>query len=161
MDSFMKGELDSAFDDGRLRRLPTDVLERVRSDPEASEHLSLLMALECGLGSVDDAQVAVPDGFREAVLRRLPARSPRAVRSTGLHDLLLFGYFVVLAVFTFLFRDILGITALLNLVSTQVSTGGEFQPEVIFSVLSSVGILAISWILISSFFGIRSRRTTK
>jgi hypothetical protein len=50
---------------------------------------------------------------------------------------------------------------LFNLLGAQFEAGREIPVELVFSVISSIGILAVSWLIITSFFGIRSRRITR
>lgn len=161
MDEELKGKLDAAFDEGRLSDLPVDTLERVEADPEASAYIARLTIIEKGLSTTAITAIHIPHGFREAALKRLPGRRMRSSRAINLHNILLIGYFVVLAVVCFIFRDALGITALFNMFAAQLEAGRDVQPELLFSVFSSIGILGVSWLIISSFFGIRSRRITK
>jgi hypothetical protein len=157
-----KSKLDEAFDEGRLNDLPADLLSKIRSDSEAAEHFEQLLSVERELAVVAEGSiVSVPAGFREAVLKRLPSQTHRSVRALQLHDLLLFTYFTIVAVACFIFRDALGLTAFFDMLAGYLKSAGDIPTEVSFSLLSSFAILIISWAIVSSFFGIKSRRITK
>ena len=162
MDNQLKGKLDAAFDEGRLSELTPELRSLVGSDPEALAYVSRLEAISSGLGSISEAPaVEVPAGFTRTVLSRLPATRTKPLKSNYLRDIFLVIYFALIAIGCFIFRDALGITALFNMLSSKLGAGGEISTEIVFSVFTSIGILAVTWLIITSFFGIRSRRITR
>jgi len=162
MNEKLKGKLDEAFDEGRLAASEAALREMVEADPEAKLYLQRLLAIDAGLSQpqADEA----PAMFRAEVMSRLPRSRPARIKKAAfLRDLVLPLYVAVVLVASFVFRDALGITALLDTVSEGMAStsGGSGWVEILFMIASSAGILLSAWLIVTSFFGIRSRRITR
>jgi len=139
MNEKLKGKLDEAFDEGRLAASEAALREMVEADPEAKLYLQRLLAIDAGLSQpqADEA----PAMFRAEVMSRLPRSRPARIKKAAF------------------LRD----TALLDTVSEGMAStsGGSGWVEILFMIASSAGILLSAWLIVTSFFGIRSRRITR
>jgi len=156
MDNELKGELNKAFDEDRLAELPDDLLRRVAADAEAARYLNLIRGIDKSLAEPQAGEV--PAGFSHSVLDHLPSRRLAAPRALRWRDLFLPSYIAAVLVLSFIFRDALGITTLLQVLGQALSNTGDIGREVVFSVASAFAILLSTWLIVSAFFGIRSRR---
>jgi hypothetical protein len=147
-----KRKLDKAFELGELRGLAAE-------GRAAQSYLKMLAKVDEALKSPPEPHV--PSGFTTTVLRRLPSKQRVRRRIMDWRDFAMPVYLLVAVVVSLFFVDQLGLTRLLNAVSEQMAALGESGLEVVFIVLSSVGILMTTWLIVNSFFGIRSRRIVK
>lgn len=156
MDNELKGELNKAFDEDRLAELPDDLLRRAAADAEAARYLNLIRGIDKSLAEPRASEA--PAGFRHKVLDHLPSRRLAAPRALRWRDLFLPAYIAAVLVLSFIFRDALGITTLLQALGQALSNTGDVGMDVIFAIASAVGILLSTWLIVTSFFGVRSRR---
>lgn len=156
MDNKLKGKLNEVFDEGRLAELPDDLTRLVEADAEAARYLELIRGIDRSLA--EPLASEVPAGFSHKVLDRLPSRRLAAPKALRWRDLFLPAYIAAILVISFIFRDALGITALLQALGQALSSTGDIGAEVAFSVASAFAILLSTWLIVAAFFGIRSRR---
>ncbi len=161
MDEKLKGKLDRLFDEGLIAKADDVLLREVTADPEASIYLEQLKLLQTTLA--DPPPVEVPGMFRANVISGLPRKRKLPAKATIWHDLVMPLYIGVILVISFIFRDWLGITALMEWTADALSSSGNIGGgmEIAFMVISSVGILIAAWAIVAGFFGIRSRRITR
>ena len=161
MDSDFKRKIDEAFDEEHLAEEAGALRRAAAGDGEAVAYLDRLLAVEACL--MQPVEVEVPAAFRAAVLARLPHRAKVPAKSAWWRDLLLPAYITMVIALSIIFRDTLGITAILNSVAEVLadSSGSGGGLEIGFLVVSSAFILLAAWVLVASFFGIRSRRITR
>jgi len=160
MDTVLKGKLDKAFDAGELERLPDSTLAEVDADPEARGYLARLRAIAGALH--EPRPVAAPADFCAQVLKRLPGAPGRRPKKVGwLRDLLLPVYFIAMILVFVFFRDALGFSAMLSSVTDALAAEGDSSMEILFAVITSAGILFSLWLIVTSFFGIRVRKSSR
>ncbi len=156
MDNKLKGKLNEAFDEGRLAELPDDLTRLVEADAEAARYLELIRGIDRSLAEPQASEV--PAGFSHKVLDRLPSRRLAAPRALRWRDLFLPLYIAAVLVLSFIFREALGITTLMQALGQALSNTGDVGMDVIFAIVSAAGILFSTWLIVTSFFGVRSRR---
>jgi len=161
MDERLKGKLDSLFDEGLIAEADDDLLSEISADPDASAYHGKLMRFQTALA--DPPPVGVPGMFRANVISHLPRRRNVPAKATIWQDLVMPLYIAAVLVVSFIFRDLLGISAFLEMAADMLSTLGNLSAgmEIAFMVISSVGILIAAWAIVAGFFGIRSRRITR
>lgn len=161
MDSDLKRTIDRAFDEERLPEEAGVLRRAAEGDDEALAYLDRLLAVDSCLAQPEE--VEVPAGFRAAVLGRLPRRAKAPAKSAWWRDLLMPAYVAVVVVISLLFRDALGITAVLNSAAEALAgvSGSSGGLEFAFLAVSSAVILLAAWALVAGFFGIRSRRISR
>jgi hypothetical protein len=161
MNERLKGKLDSLFDEGRLGTIEAALLREVGADSEAAAYLERLRGIDSAL--VDAQKVEVPAMFKADLIGRLPQRRRSMEKATIWQDLVMPLYIAAVMAVSFIFRDLLGISALFGLIANALSTSGGTGKglEIAFMLLSSLGILVVAWAIVASFFGIRSRRITR
>lgn len=159
MDEELKGKLDRAFDEGALGELQDGVARAAAADTEAARYLERLRAIDTALARTQE--VPIPTSFGAHVMSRLPSLKTKKIKTWRWHDFFLPVYLMATLVAAFLFRDALGITALLAFLESGLSAAGDAGVELAFALISSAGILLVTWMIISGFFGIRSRRTSR
>ena len=148
-----KKQLAEAFDKGELsdEAKPMEVSE--------AAYARRLHALDRALHQ--QPEVPVPAGFVRMVMKRLPAADAAMRRVTGVRDVMLPLLLLAALAMSFFFADFLGIAPLFRTMSDGLSAAGENSLQIGFIAITTSGILFASWFIVSSFFGIRSRRITR
>lgn len=154
----IKGKLTQAFDEGHLEELLKNDPGLIK-DPEAAELSRSLLEIELALQNPPD--VFVPAGFTAAVMGHLPAIDFKEIKIINLRDVLIPLIIGITLILSFIFSEPLGLTKLMTTSSSYLNTVGTNDLQVVFVTVSCAGILAIAWLVVSSFFGVRSRRVTE
>ena len=152
-----KGKLARAFDEGLLEELLKKE-PQLLDEPEVAEYSRSLQQLEDSLQH--PPRVDVPRGFTAAVMKHLPDLDLREIKIINMRDIILPIIVGSAIILSFIFSDFLGISKLLNNSSTLLKSVEGSDMRVLFLAVSSAGILGATWLVISSFFGVRSRRIT-
>lgn len=148
-----KKQLAEAFDKGEL--------------PDKAQPMEAGVAAYAGrLRDLDKAlhrqpEVPLPAGFVRLVMSRLPASEVALRRVLGIRDVLLPLLLLTALALSFIFADFLGFAPLARTMSDGLNAAGENSLQIGFIAITAFGILFASWFIISSFFGIRSRRITR
>ena len=149
-----KKQLAEAFDKGELpdKAKPMEVGE--------ATYARRLHALDRALRQ--QPEVVVPSGFVRMVMNRLPAADAAMRRVLGVRDVMLPLLLLAALAMSFFFADFLGTASLAKTMSDGLNAlTGESSVQIGFIALTGLGILFVSWFIVSSFFGIRSRRVTR
>lgn len=155
----LKGKISDLFDRDEFETLPEELRKAARDEPKLSKYYDRLKVVNEGLRSAPP--VAVPAGFVATVLRMLPSKKLEAPGLFRLRDLLLPAYIGIVLVLSFLFGEQLGLTALFEILNVKFTAANDTSLQLVFVAVSSSGILFTLWLIVTSFFGIRSRRVVK
>lgn len=153
-----KGKLAKAFDEGKLEELLGED-QSVIEEPDAAEYSRSLLQLEDALANPPG--FTVPKGFTASVMKHLPEIDLREIKIINLRDFLIPIIIAASLVLSFIFSEPLGFTALLAKSSTLMNSINSSDVQLVFVALSCAGILGTAWLVVSSFFGVRSRRVTE
>lgn len=154
-----KGKLADAFDRDQLGEIEEQLATPSAPAVETGDYLKSLKRIDEALHS--PPPISVPQGFVQTVLSRLPDKGYAGAKTYNLRDLFMPALFVITFILSFVFADQLGLTGLYSFASSFLQEGNSSSMPVIFVALSAIGILITSWLIVSSFFGIRSRRITR
>jgi hypothetical protein len=155
----LKRVIHEAFDAGELSAREAEFRHAVREIPELDRLLTRLLRIDRLLAEPE--QLFMPEGFPAHVVSRLPTAARggvdlRRIRTLGLL------FFLTLGIAVSLFSGRLsGVEAGFKSIGSFFSATEELSLQVTFLVTSAVGILFVTWLFVSSFFGIRSRRVVR
>lgn len=156
----LKRVIHEAFDAGELSAREAEFRHAVREIPELDRLLTRLLRIDRLLAEPE--QLFMPEGFPAQVISRLPAAAARSgidlrrLRTLGLL------FFLTVGIAVSLFSGKLsGVEAGLTSIGSFFSATEEISLQMTFLVTSAIGILLVTWLFVSSFFGIRSRRVVR
>lgn len=155
----LKRVILQAFDSGELRSREAEYRHAVKNQPELERLLNRLLGIEDVLGEPESPEV--PEGFAARVIGSLPAARARRPDLRTVRSLVLFGCAVAGLVAAILLSPRSGIDAGLSSLLARIPLAEEVSVQLTFLVTSAIGILFVTWLFVTSFFGIRSRRITR
>lgn len=155
----IKGKIANAFDQGKLAEVQKKLSKEAVSGLNSRDYFEKLDTIDAALKN--PPPVDVPEGFVKAVLGRLPSVSRGKLKTLFWHDFMLPVFIFVAIILSLIFAKPLGLHGLAEFTSNVLKSSREINFGLAFIVISSVGILLTLYLIVTSFFGIRSRRVIR
>ena len=154
-----KRKFQTAFDEGKLDEVLNQSADELDADPGLASYARNLRHIEFAL--TEAPEMAVPSGFVQTILSRLPVTHVGRFKTFQARDILIASLVFFTFIMSFVFADFLGIGGAMDNISNVLTAQEESGSQILFILISGVGILLSSWLIVSSFFGIRTRRISR